>query len=86
MPAPLFAIGTAIVKGAKAIGKSPIFQNALTAATIAGGNSAQGRNTTLISSGATHTIQPDTQVLGANNNLLLIVGAAIVALFLIFKK
>jgi len=86
MPAPLFAIGQAVVKGAKAIGKSPIFQNALAAATIAGGNAEQGRNTTLISSGATHTIQPDTQVLGANNNVLLIVGAAIVALFLIFKK
>ena len=53
MPAPLFAIGQAVVKGAKAIGKSPIFQNALAAATIAGGNAAQGRNTTLISSGAT---------------------------------
>jgi hypothetical protein len=86
MPAPLFAIGTAIVKGAKAISKSPIFQNALAAATIAGGNSAQGRNTTLISSGSTHTIAPDTQIIGANNNTLLIVGAAIVALFLIFKK
>jgi len=86
MPVPLFAIGTAIVKGAKAIGKSPIFQNALAAATIAGGNSAQGRNTTLISSGSTHTIAPDTQIIGANNNTLLIVGAAIVALFLILKK
>jgi hypothetical protein len=86
MPAPLFAIGSAIVKGAKAISKSPIFQNALAAATIAGGNSAQGRNTTLISSGSTHTIAPDTQIIGANNNTLLIVGAAIVALFLIFKK
>lgn len=83
MPLPIF---TAIVTGAKAIGKSPIFKNALTAAATAAGNAAQGRATTVSSTGSTLRIQPDATVLGSNNNLLLLIGVGIVALFFIMKK
>jgi hypothetical protein len=83
MPWPIFA---AIATGAKAIGKSPIFKNALTAAVTTAGNSAQGRATNLSSTGSTLRIQPDATVLGSNNNLLLLIGVGIVALFFIMKK
>ena len=83
MPWPIFAaLGTA----AKAVGQSPIFKNALTAAVTTAGNSAQGRATNLSSTGSTLRIQPDATVLGSNNNLLLLIGVAIVAVFFMMKK
>ena len=83
MPLPIFlAIGT----GIKAVAKSPIFKNALTAAATSAGNSMQGRNTTLSSTGSTLVIKPDASVIGSNNNLLLLIGVAVVALFFILKK
>lgn len=83
MPFPIFA---AIATGAKAVAKSPIFKNALTAAVTTAGNSAQGRATNLSSTGSTLRIQPDATVLGSNNNLLLLIGVGIVAVFFILKK
>jgi hypothetical protein len=85
MPLPIFAIGTAIVKGAKAVGKSPIFQNAMSAAKTAAGNTMSGSNTNVITTGSTQSYGPTGQV-GSSNNMLLIGGAAIVALFLFSKK
>jgi len=83
MPIPIFA---AIATGAKAIGKSPIFKNALAAGATAAANAAQGRATTVSSTGSTLRIQPDATVVGSNNNLLLLIGVGIVALFFMMKK
>lgn len=85
MPVPIFAIGTAVVKGVKAFSKTPIFQNALSAAKTAAGNTLSGKTTSVVSPGSTQTYGPTGQV-GSSNNLLLIGGVAIVALFLIIKK
>ena len=85
MPLPIFAIGSAIVKGAQAVGKSPIFQNALSAAKTAAGNTLSGSTTNVVTTGSTQSYAPTGQV-GSSNNLLLIGGVAIVALFLITKK
>ena len=54
MPLPIFAIGTAIVRGAKAVGKSPIFQNALSAAKTAAGNTLSGSTTNVVTTGSTN--------------------------------
>jgi hypothetical protein len=83
MPLPIFA---ALKTGITVIAKSPIFKNALTAGATAAGNAAQGRATTVSSSGSTLRIAPDATVLGSNNNLLLLIGVGIVALFFIMKK
>jgi hypothetical protein len=83
MPLPIFA---AIVTGARAVAKSPIFKNALTAAATSAGNSIQGRNTTLSSTGSTLVMKPNASVIGSNNNLLLLIGVGVLALFFIMKK
>ena len=85
MPVPIFAIGTAVVKGVKAFTKTPIFQNAFSAAKTAAGNTMSGSTTNVVTTGTTQSYGPTGQV-GSSNNLLLIGGVAIVALFLITKK
>ncbi len=83
MPLPIFV---ALKTGITAISKSPIFKNAVAAGVTSAGNTMQGRNTTISSTGSTLVIKPDASVLGSNNNLLLLIGVAVVALFFIMKK
>jgi len=83
MPLPIFV---ALKTGITAIAKSPIFKNAVAAGVTSAGNTMQGRNTTLSSTGSTLVIKPDASVIGSNNNLLLLIGVAVVALFFIMKK
>lgn len=85
MPHPLFAVGAAISQGIRVVGKSPIFKSALAGAKSAAGAALSGQNTTLTTSGVTTNINAQGQAMTTSNNLLLIVGVALGAIFLLKK-
>lgn len=87
MPLPIFAVATAAVKGAKAISKTPLFQNAVQAAKVAAGNRLAGNATNVTSFGSSTTLPAAGGSSTSNStNIMLIAGAAVVALLFFMKK
>lgn len=81
MPVPLFALGASLVQG---IGQSPIFKAGVAGFKQAAAGALTNSQTTINTSGSTSVITPSGSI-STNNNSLLFIGAALVALILLKK-
>jgi hypothetical protein len=83
MPVPLFALGASVVQG---IGQSPIWKAGVAGFKQAAGAAFTGSRTTINTSGNTSSINPSGVVsTTSNSNILLVAGAALLALILLKK-
>ena len=74
----------AIAQGANAIGQSPLWKSTIAGAKAGFAGSVGGQRTNITTSGSSTSINPQGQVTQSSNNLLLL-GGAVLALFLLKK-